>query len=761
MKRRHFLQFAGSTLAALGLSPLRLEHQSLQYAKVLAQDTPRKLALLVGVNRYKESRRFVNLRGCATDVEMQKQLLIHRFKFHPRDIITLSDEADMAPTRENILSAFEEHLIKQATPDSVVVFHFSGHGSRVLDADPLHADDLNSTFVPGDVDGDLEQVDDIMGKTLFLLMSALETEQVTAVLDSCYAGGGTRGNVRIRAADGGRTFQASDRELAYQDKWLTHLEAKQRVDRAEFLTRREIGVAKGAVVAAAQRNQESADVTFDGFDAGAFTYLMTQFLWQQADSLQSTVSRVRADTQQLSGQLPLLDTQASAAEPVYFVPPNGQATPAEAVVTAQTDGETTLWLGGVHPDVLATFSRGNTLTTLSAPDSPLVITHRAGLLATVSSEAPLPIDTLLREQTRVLPQDLTLVIGVDPSLAPEAADIQARMNNWPHMAAALPDADGLYGTEVHYILGRMTAEYKARLIERKAVDRGAADRNAANNSINESIGESINNSAEAREAAIAEIANLAEDNAIGLFTQSISAGIPDSFRPAQEGLQSSLNQLFIKLRSLLAARFIRATLNAQSSRLTLQATIESLESGRIIASVTTGREGSATTPESAPAYVPAPMSHQLKTDEALQISITNLEEAHPFYISVIGVRPSGELVILLPANVSEPVVLASSQTQQIPEPAAAFDLTLGEPGYYETMVLASKTPFTRALKGLSAIAQGLRLSSSPNPKEDFTGLNGLFEDFDTPRGEPGSGVEPVLAVDAIASLSMTIEATAD
>jgi len=83
----------------------------LQYAKVLAQDTPRKLALLVGVNRYRESQRFVNLRGCATDVEMQKQLLIHRFKFHPRDIITLSDEADMAPTRENILSAFEEHLM--------------------------------------------------------------------------------------------------------------------------------------------------------------------------------------------------------------------------------------------------------------------------------------------------------------------------------------------------------------------------------------------------------------------------------------------------------------------------------------------------------------------------------------------------------------------------------------------------------------------------------------------------------------------------
>lgn len=678
----------------------------------------------------------MNLRGCATDVEMQKQLLVHRFKFHPRDIITLSDEADMPPTRENILTAFEEHLIKQATPESVVVFHFSGHGSRVLDADPIHADDLNSTFVPSDVDGDLEQVDDIMGKTLFLLMSALETEQVTAVLDSCYSGGGTRGNVRIRAADGGRTFRASDRELAYQEKWLTALEAKQKINRAEFLSRREIGVAKGAVIAACQRNQESADVTFDGFDAGAFTYLMTQFLWQQTDSLQSTVSRIRSDTQQLSGQIPLLDTQGSADEPVYFVSLAAQATPAEAVVIAQSEDETTLWLGGVHPDVLATFSRGNTLTTFSEPDSPLVITHRAGLLATVSSKAPLPIDTLLREQTRVLPQSLTLVIGVDPSLDSEAADIQERMNDWPHMEAVLPDADGLYGTEIHYIVGRMTNEYKARLINLKIAAKVTAEN-------------SLGDNAKVREAASAEIASLSEDNAIGLFTQNISAGIPDSFRPAQEALQSSLNQLFIKLRSLLAAQVIRATLNAQSSQLTLQATIKSLESGQMIASVTTGREGSATTPTS--------MTHQLKTNERFQISIRNFE-AQPLYVSVIGVRPSGDLIILLPANVSEPVTLAPSQTQQIPEPAAALDFTLGKPGYYEAIVLASKTPFTRALRGLSVIAQGTRLTEAPDSNADLSGLNGLFEDFDTPRGEPGSGIEPVLAVDAIAALSMTIEA---
>ncbi|MEO0373367.1 MAG: caspase family protein [Cyanobacteria bacterium P01_A01_bin.17] len=729
MKRRHFLQFSGSTLAALGLSHLHLEHQGLQYARVLAQDTPRKLALLVGVNRYAESARFINLRGCTTDVEMQRQLLIHRFKFHPNDIVTLSDESGLLPTRENILTGFEEHLIKQATPDSVVVFHFSGHGSRVLDSEPIHEDDLNSTFVPGDVEGDVEQVDDIMGRTLFLLMSALDTEQVTAVLDSCYAGGGTRGNVRIRAADGGRTFKASERELAYQEKWLSKLEAKQGIDRAEFFKRRGVGVAKGAVIAAAQREQTSADVTFDGFDAGAFTYLMTQFLWQQTDSLQSTVARVRSDTQQLSGQLPLLDTQTNASESVYFVPATDQTTPAEAVVTAQAEnGEATIWLGGIHPDVLATFDRGTALNAISTTGSPLVITERDGLSASVSSDGALPVDTLLREQTRVLPKDLTLVLGIDSSLEVESTDICARVKNWQHIEAVIPDADGLYGTEVHYILGRMTAEYRARLAQENTGSHFSED-------------------------------SLPEENSIGLFNQSLSSAIPESFRPEEEALQSSLNQLFIRVRSLLAARFIRAALNAQSSELTVQAQITSLESGNTIANVTTGRSNSVVSGmENRPAVESTgEMTHQLKTDERFQISITNHED-QPLYVSVVGVRPSGDLVILLPVNVSEPVVLDPRQIQQIPDIAVATDLTLDVPGYYEAMVLASKTPFTRALKGLSAIAQGERLSNDSVPNADLSGLNGLFEDFDTPRGEPGSGVEPVLAVDEIATLSVTIEA---
>ncbi|MDY7007819.1 MAG: hypothetical protein SWX82_28745 [Cyanobacteriota bacterium] len=63
ISRRHFFQFASSILATLGISQLKFLSQAENYGKVLAQNTPRKLALLVGINKYKKAP----LRGCVND----------------------------------------------------------------------------------------------------------------------------------------------------------------------------------------------------------------------------------------------------------------------------------------------------------------------------------------------------------------------------------------------------------------------------------------------------------------------------------------------------------------------------------------------------------------------------------------------------------------------------------------------------------------------------------------------------------------------
>lgn len=160
---------------------------------------------------------------------------------------------DKDATREGILTAFAEHLIKQAKPGDVVVYHYSGHGSRIFDPNPIGVEPgkagLNGTFVP--VDGSLPagypnvggSVQDIMGHTLFLLMSALKSENVTVVLDSCFAGGATR-EARVRSRDGGKNILVSAKEKSYQEQWLSRL----KMSPEDFVKGYRAGVAKGYVL---------------------------------------------------------------------------------------------------------------------------------------------------------------------------------------------------------------------------------------------------------------------------------------------------------------------------------------------------------------------------------------------------------------------------------------------------------------------------------------------------------------------------------
>ncbi len=69
-KRRHFLQSTGSLLAALGLSQVDIQRRGDEYAKVLAQSTQRKLALLIGIDKYTSS--LAPLRGCVNDIDLQR-----------------------------------------------------------------------------------------------------------------------------------------------------------------------------------------------------------------------------------------------------------------------------------------------------------------------------------------------------------------------------------------------------------------------------------------------------------------------------------------------------------------------------------------------------------------------------------------------------------------------------------------------------------------------------------------------------------------
>ena len=85
LNRREFLQQAGLLLAMLGIHETVYDRSY----QALAQPTRRKLALLVGINQYPSGNRIEEpLQGCLTDVELQRNLLVYKFGFHPNDIVT-------------------------------------------------------------------------------------------------------------------------------------------------------------------------------------------------------------------------------------------------------------------------------------------------------------------------------------------------------------------------------------------------------------------------------------------------------------------------------------------------------------------------------------------------------------------------------------------------------------------------------------------------------------------------------------------------
>ena len=142
----------------------------------------KKLALLVGINKYKAVN---GLSGCVADVRNMQGLLRGKFDFPDDSIRVLTDEQ---ATHAAIVQAFKDHLIGRAADNAVVVFHYSGHGSRMKDPTGKSPSGEISTIVPHD--SRTEGVYDISADELRGLFSLLaeKTKNVTFIFDSCHSG---------------------------------------------------------------------------------------------------------------------------------------------------------------------------------------------------------------------------------------------------------------------------------------------------------------------------------------------------------------------------------------------------------------------------------------------------------------------------------------------------------------------------------------------------------------------------------------------
>ncbi|RLB10420.1 MAG: hypothetical protein DRG39_06365, partial [Deltaproteobacteria bacterium] len=154
-----------------------------------------KRALVVGINDYKYlppepvgSEKISDLKGSINDVKAIKEILIKRYGFPPEAIKVLIEKK---ATKKNIIRAFNEWLINGSKEGDLVLFYFSGHGSKVPDQNGDEDDGYDEVLCPYDIvpdGGNNTILDDQLGD----ILRQLKGRYVVAIIDACDSGGMVR-----------------------------------------------------------------------------------------------------------------------------------------------------------------------------------------------------------------------------------------------------------------------------------------------------------------------------------------------------------------------------------------------------------------------------------------------------------------------------------------------------------------------------------------------------------------------------------------
>ena len=563
LSRRVFFQKTGAAIAALGLAELAVElgvpEKATAYGQSLmlpfGQSAGRKLALLVGIDDYpngtilKGNSASAQLKGCATDVALQRELLIHRFGFLPADIVCLTNEQ---ATRAGIYEAFIDHLYKQATSGDVVVFHFSGYGSKVrfIEAgaaeNGAEAVEVRSIvpfngFLPNSRSMAVNDISEIELKSL---LGQLKTNRVTTVLDAGFAeapfppSGGLRSRYRAEVAVGRRPqpfLLLDDQRLAEEaDPFVGTLLRGAAVDRAVV------------------------ERPWDDFSAGAFTYVMTQYLWSSPSPVsteavlarsQETLVRWGESNQQPEGDGGTLALKKQA--PIYNAALIAEKRGSGVVQSVSSDGrKATLWLGGLPPSVLKYIKPQSTLSCAQYRLKIQSIKELAAQAKLVDADGPgkptLQKGDPILEAVRILPKDISLVVALDSRLERiERVDATSALSALAFVTSTsgtdLP-ADCLLGKPVANSSGLLMASQ--RLVKIGQVETGLEE----------------------------NIETLSQVG-YGLFSLTRSL-IPGTLAQQDEAISPAVARLTPKLRTLLALKLLRLSENQDASLLSVRATLE-------------------------------------------------------------------------------------------------------------------------------------------------------------------------------------------
>ena len=141
-------------------------------------------ALLVGIN-YLGSQ--YKLNGCINDVNNMASFLQTQLSYETKNIVMLTDNTLVKPTRANILKGFDS-LIKVLKSGDEAFFQYSGHGLRIPDYNRDEESGYDSAIAPVDFTRSGFISDDLIRTNL--IQKVPSGAKLYVILDACHSGTG-------------------------------------------------------------------------------------------------------------------------------------------------------------------------------------------------------------------------------------------------------------------------------------------------------------------------------------------------------------------------------------------------------------------------------------------------------------------------------------------------------------------------------------------------------------------------------------------
>lgn len=252
----------------------------------------KRKALLVGINTYIPPAG-PNLNGCVNDVEDMANTL-NALGIVPAKPSSMRILTNTRATKAKILDGIK-WLIKGAKKDDVLIWYYSGHGSKVADTSGDEIDEYDESICPTDIATAGDLTDDEIRKALSGVTSGVNLD---VIFDSCHSGTATREFSRTYGVVSEKPTLVSEKQVFVSEKqvlasrympppvdWGFFLDSNPTIPRKGILKpepgKKEVVVVPGlnhVLWAACKDFQTSSEVDIDGKRRGVFTYYFCKVL---------------------------------------------------------------------------------------------------------------------------------------------------------------------------------------------------------------------------------------------------------------------------------------------------------------------------------------------------------------------------------------------------------------------------------------------------------------------------------------------------